>query len=530
MLQETRDDINEKRKVLQARMDAQAGFDRAGWGHKDENGNWVKADWANKTGNDTGSARNLLNANGATQDMLNILGYDDKTLSDIITRAEQGNEDAKAQLTEMYQRMASFQQEDLSTQQSELDEMMASTATSIEELNKMQKEGLVGSKWGKSGEVTAYEKQLKYLTTTALNTAESLEELNTAWSKNSSVKDAQVDIKVYRENLQRLAEQYSTASEELEAYQKAIESNDTKAIKAAENTLKNAIQLGEAANQYGVNADELEKLTREMMDSSNMGFNAAMKTAIGYMTLAEELGISVEELQNTLAVLASSFDDLKTAEIDALFTQISDKAKELGVSVTELAEQVASLGTQFGVSGEDALEMAALFNQANSDLGVSNDELIIQTQNIASEFGLSAKAAAKLAVENQRMNKGVATLTENWQDWKNTLKTADKTSTDYAKAMGELTQVVRDLTGAGDDFVMTSEFLEKNMELIEQAANGDTKAINLLGVATAKATVSAMEFSQEFADAMNKAAQEAGIDSPFEHLSRDFETNKSIVE
>jgi ribosomal protein S17E len=96
--------------------------------------------------------------------------------------------------------------------------------------------------------------------------------------------------------------------------------------------------------------------------------------------------------------------------------------------------------------------------------------------------------------------------------------------------MGELTQVVRDLTGAGDDFVMTSEFLEKNMELIEQAANGDTKAINLLGVATAKATVSAMEFSQEFADAMNKAAQEAGIDSPFEHLSRDFETNKSIVE
>lgn len=530
MLQETRDDINEKRKVLQARMDAQAGFDRAGWGHSDENGNWVKADWASKTGNDTGSARNLLKANGATQDMLDILGYDDKTLSEIIDKAEQGNENAKAQLTEMYQRMASFQKEDLSTQQSELDEMMASTATSIEELNKMQKEGLVGSKWGKSGEVTAYEKQLKYLTTTALNTAESLEELNTAWSKNSSVKDAQADIKVYRENLQRLAEQYSTASEELEAYQKAIESNDTKAIKAAENTLKNAIQLGEAANQYGVNADELEKLTREMMDSSNMGFNAAMKTAIGYMTLADELGISVEELQNTLATLTASFDDLKTAEIDALFTQISDKAKELGVSVTELAEQVASLGTQFGVSGEDALEMATLFTQANSDLGVSNDELIIQTQNIASEFNLSAKAAAKLAVENQRMNKGVAALTENWQDWKNTLKTADKTSTDYAKAMGELTQVVRDLTGAGDDFVMTSEFLEENMELIEQAANGDEKAINMLGVATAKATVSAMEFSQEFADAMNKAAQEAGIDSPFEHLSRDFETNKSIVE
>jgi hypothetical protein len=299
-----------------------------------------------------------------------------------------------------------------------------------------------------------------------MQNAKDLDALDKAYTAGGSVGKSG-NLEAYRENLQRLGEGYSTASEELKAYQAALESNDTKAIRVAENTLKNAIKLGEAAAKYGVNAEELEKLTMELTNDSRMGFDAAMKTAIGYMTLAEELGVSVEELQNILATLTASFDDLKAAEVDALFTQISDKAKELGVSVIELAEQVASLGTQFGVSGEDALEMATLFSQANSDLGVSNDELIIQTQNIASEFDLSAKAAAKLAVENQRMNKGVATLTENWQDWKNTLTTASKTSTDYAKAMGELTQVVRDLTGAGDDFVMTSEFLKDNMKLIE---------------------------------------------------------------
>lgn len=528
MLQETRDDINEKRKVLQARMDAQTGFDRAGWGHKDANGNWVKADWANKTGDDTGSARNLLNANGATQDMLNILGYDDKTLSDIITKAEQGNENAKAQLTEMYQRMASFQQEDLSTQQSELDEMMASTATSIEELNKMQKEGLVGSKWGKSGEVTAYEKQLKYLTTTALNSAESLEELNAAWNKNSSVKDAKVDVEVYRQNLQRLGEEYATATEELEAYQKAIESGTN--VRGAEQALKNAITLGETAEEFGVNAEELEKLTQELMTDSNMGFSNALNTAVGYIKLAEECGISVEELQTNLATLTNSFSGMSAKAADELFQNIAEAAQETGLSITELTNTVASFGDQFGVTGQEALEMATLFAQASSEYGISTEELAIQTENMASAYGISAKAAARLAVQNQRMNQGVATLTENWQDWKKTLTTADKTSTDYAKAMADLTDTVRDLVGAGEDFTMTSEFMKENMELIEAAANGDEKAINMLGVATAKASVSAMEFSQEFADAMNKAAQEAGIDSPFEHLSRDFETNKSIVE
>jgi hypothetical protein len=128
------------------------------------------------------------------------------------------------------------------------------------------------------------------------------------------------------------------------------------------------------------------------------------------------------------------------------------------------------------------------------------------------------------------MNQGVATLGENWQDWKKTLKDTDKTSTDYAKAMAELTDTVRDLVGAGEDFTMTSKFVEDNMALIEAAASGDEKAINQLGVATAKASVEAMEFSQEFADAMAEAANASGIDSPFENLTNDFLTNKEIVQ
>jgi hypothetical protein len=36
--------------------------------------------------------------------------------------------------------------------------------------------------------------------------------------------------------------------------------------------------------------------------------------------------------------------------------------------------------------------------------------------------GLTEKEATKLAIENQRMNKGVESLVDNWDDWNKELK------------------------------------------------------------------------------------------------------------
>jgi hypothetical protein len=99
---------------------------------------------------------------------------------------------------------------------------------------------------------------------------------------------------------------------------------------------------------------------------------------------------------------------------------------------------------------------------------------------MAKAYGLSEKAAAKLAIENQRMNKGVASLSENWGDWKKELSKSDKTTTDYAKAAAALTSTIADLVGASEDLELSPEFLEapENLALIEKAAQGDIDAIN----------------------------------------------------
>jgi hypothetical protein len=73
------------------------------------------------------------------------------------------------------------------------------------------------------------------------------------------------------------------------------------------------------------------------------------------------------------------------------------------------------------------------------------------------------------------MNKGINTLSDSLEDWKETLKTAKKGDVDWAKTIGEVEAAVKDLIGATDDFELPDDFLDapENMKLLEKAADGD---------------------------------------------------------
>jgi hypothetical protein len=94
-----------------------------------------------------------------------------------------------------------------------------------------------------------------------------------------------------------------------------------------------------------------------------------------------------------------------------------------------------------------------------------------------------------MAVANQRMNKGVNTLTDNWEDWKKTLKGTDKTTQDYAEALTEAKSVMRDILNLSDETVIPDGFLEvpENLELFEQIADGSEEAVEKLGYNLLKA-------------------------------------------
>jgi hypothetical protein len=141
-------------------------------------------------------------------------------------------------------------------------------------------------------------------------------------------------------------------------------------------------------------------------------------------------------------------------------------------------------------AAEEALEVSLMLGEAAEKYGFEAKELEVQAKQLAKEYNLDAEAAAKLAVQNQRMNKGIITLAENWKDWSKALKSSDKTTLDWAKAAVECTAAIADLVGASEDLELPEDFFNTdNMALLEAAMNGDIDAINRLGAAVASEQV-----------------------------------------
>ena len=388
MLSATRDQINAERQALAERKKIQEDFNKVKWQYTDANGNQVDVDWAKAAEDgiqdgDVATARNLMNSSGATQSALEALGYDDATLQKIIEAAEAGDENARAQIAEMFNRLQAFRDEDLEVVDADLNEMMASTATSIQELNTMLEEGEISTE--------AWAKQAAVLEEAAAKNANTLAELDTVvndFGLNSMDES-------YTQNLIRIAEGYESCAEEVANYQAAL------------------------------SALSLDKTNKELQEQ------------------------------------------VKTAE--------------------------------------DNLRAMIRLEEGAAQYGLEVKSLTAQSKRLAKEYGLSAEEAANLAIKNQRMNKGVSSLVDNWKDWKKQLTASNKLTQDYADALVDCTAAIADLVGASEDLELPDEFFNAdNMALIEKAMQGDVNAVNQLGAAVAATTVEALEFNSAFATLINQ--------------------------
>lgn len=153
---------------------------------------------------------------------------------------------------------------------------------------------------------------------------------------------------------------------------------------------------------------------------------------------------------------------------------------------------------------EDALQakVDGILSEGASKYGLDEEVLKKQAKLIQENVeGLedNAEAAAQMAIMNQRMNKGVNTLTDNWKDWKKTLKGTDKTTQDYAEALVGAENAMKDILNLADDAVIPEDFLQtpENLDLLDEIANGSEEAVEKLGFNLTKAQVDSLEFSSE---------------------------------
>ena len=289
--------------------------------------------------------------------------------------------------------------------------------------------------------------------------------------------------------------------------------------------------------------EELNKLILAQEDFAKTGEYSASSMAI-LNELMKEHNITQEEFDNLkeqaiqdLQANAEAYLSTATsvAELDALEAQLKAQGIDTAIGYSEALiglagqyentadelekyQQALQSGDEAQIeAAESALKASTKLGEAAEKYGLNAESLEAQAREIADAEGVTAEQAATMAIANQRLNKGISKLNKSWKDWKKTLTSTDRTSQDYADTLVELSDSVGDIVGWYKDLNLNSKFVEKNMDLIEKAANGDTTAILELGAAVAQAEIAESELNTTMAE----GAMADGGENAFQKWSND---------
>lgn len=348
---------------------------------------------------------------------------------------------------------------------------MEEKANAAEELYKTQKKYVESKQAEAAIQAHIVEDEAR----SAVMQAESLDEMYTALAHLQTVTGGTLDKNIEWDALANLGSKYDNAAQETESF---------KRIQAA---------LGKAQ------ALKIDFADTEEGAAALLAKNQA-ETTYGYMQRSRAHGTdewSEEDMQQA----RQARDDARQAYTDAKTSY--ERAQEAW-SAGGIEKLEAAMREQ-----EDILKSAILIGESADKYNLDPEAVEAQARSIRTlnkEMGLSAEQAARMAIANQRMNKGINTLSDSLEDWKETLKTAKKGDIDWAKTIGEVEAAVKDLIGATDDFELPDDFLDapENMKLLEKAADGDSHAINQLGNELTAASIKAMEFDITMADEFKK--------------------------
>ena len=151
-------------------------------------------------------------------------------------------------------------------------------------------------------------------------------------------------------------------------------------------------------------------------------------------------------------------------------------AKEFTEAIGELNAQgqIASMGDYFSAAAED-LGLGAEDAQLMQEYAEHIRSVAKEADDLADSLAEDAESAADLAVEITRMNKGVESLADGFEDWGDILKKSSKSSQEYASAMSKTKKALSDVLDVDDDMV-SDDFVTNPLDQLAKAAAGDEQA------------------------------------------------------
>ena len=263
---------------------------------------------------------------------------------------------------------------------------------------------------------------------------------------------------------------------------------------------------------FGFSDDQLSVLSKD----SSQYTDEDLQTLANMMDIVANKSI---ELQAQMLSTADSMNELNNVVeiasvqgIDVTYDAYSQALLGLASSYENCSEEAEryqkalASGNEVQVyQAEAALKASIRIGEAAEKYDLNAKSLEAQTKEIMKANKMTeeqAEQAAQMAVQNQRLNKGLSQLVNGWKDWKKVLTSTDKTSQDYADTLVELSGAVQELVGWYEDLSLDSTFVEENMGLIEQAAEGNMAAIIALGGEVANYSVAMSQLDTTLASGL----------------------------
>lgn len=287
----------------------------------------------------------------------------------------------------------------------------------------------------------------------------------------------------------------------------AIADNESQLKQYQESVTQDLIQLGSSYDSYAEGLAAIRSYAGEEFVSDEQ-----IQEAIVGMTNAAVMGVqSLDELDTILNEIAQAEQNVDYNTIAAALMNLASQYENCTAEVEKYQTVMRSGNTEALKVAEDQLQASILLGEAAEKYGLNANVLESQARSIQAlnnDMELNAETAAQMAIANQRMNKGVNTLSDNFEDWTKKLKTATRGSMDYAEVAAEVEGALKDLLGLSDNFELPEGFLDskENLKLLEEAANGSQLAINKLGIQMVKGAMDITSWNQALIDAYNATA------------------------
>lgn len=302
----------------------------------------------------------------------------------------------------------------------------------------------------------------------------------------------------------------------------AISDNESQLGQYQESVTQGLIQLGSSYDSY---VDGLEAI--RSYQGQEFVSDEQIQTAITGMTNAAVIGVqSLDELDAILNEIAQAEQNVDYNTIATALINLASQYENCTAEVEKYQAAMRSGNTEALKVAEDQLRASILLGEAAEKYGLNANVLESQARSIQAlnnDMELNAETAARMAIANQRMNKGIDTLSDNFEDWTKKLKTATRGSMDYAEVAAEVEGALKDLLGLSDNFELPEGFLDskENLKLLEEAANGSQLAINKLGIQMVKGAMDITSWDQALIDAYNATA---ATDKTMSEFTMDMQT------